>query len=334
MNLHSSIPERLPRIPVTIVGGYLGAGKTTLINRILRQNEVGRLAILVNDFGAINIDADLIEAHNGETMKLTNGCVCCSIAGDLGGALASAATLSPRPDRIVIEASGVADPGRIANFARGRAELGIDGIIVLADVETVQTRCSDRFVGSTVRRQLTAADLIVMTKTDIVTDVTLAAVRSWLCETCEGKPVVCSQECEVAELLTGFTQQDSHARPQSLDELPGHQADHVALTLPCPEPVDRERLTKVLRSLGCDVLRCKGWLRATGSSDTVALVQGVGGRLEYSDEVRDGSERQLCLVVICRNDGRAPERIQRILQPVLTKDGNTPGQARQEGLGP
>ena len=108
-------------IPVTVIGGYLGSGKTTLLNALLRGDHGRRLAVLVNDFGSINIDADLITAHGGDTISLANGCICCSLQDNLGATLYDLATRSDPPDQIVIEASGVADPGRIGHYARSLA---------------------------------------------------------------------------------------------------------------------------------------------------------------------------------------------------------------------
>ena len=103
--------------PLTVVGGFLGAGKTTLLNHLLRQTKQ-RLAVLVNDFGAINIDAELVASHNGNTISLANGCICCSIGDNLVEALVDLTRQRSLPDHIIIEASGVADPARIAELAR------------------------------------------------------------------------------------------------------------------------------------------------------------------------------------------------------------------------
>ena len=107
------------RLPLTVIGGFLGAGKTTLLNRWLREANGQRLAVLVNDFGALNIDAELIAANTGETIALSNGCVCCQIGDDLSGALIRVLESADRFDAVVIEASGVSDPWRIAQLGRG-----------------------------------------------------------------------------------------------------------------------------------------------------------------------------------------------------------------------
>ena len=93
---------QVPQLPVTVLAGFLGSGKTTLLNRVLSAAEGRRIMVLVNDFGEINIDAELITQHDGETLSLSNGCVCCSIADDLGAALERVLSLRPRPRRIQI----------------------------------------------------------------------------------------------------------------------------------------------------------------------------------------------------------------------------------------
>lgn len=104
-------------IAVTVIGGYLGSGKTTLLNQVLRQADGRRIAVLVNDFGNIGIAGDLIAAADGDTITLTNGCVCCQIGSDLMTALWSIRDREHPPSHVIIEASGIADPVPIANHA-------------------------------------------------------------------------------------------------------------------------------------------------------------------------------------------------------------------------
>lgn len=158
------------RIPITIISGYLGAGKTTLINQLLTGSHGRRIAVLVNDFGSVNVDSALIESEGEDAISLANGCVCCSITDDLGTALQEQADRHMPPELIVLEASGVADPVRIACHAGNWPGFELDAVITLVDVETVATRISDKFVGQLVKSQIKAGNLIVLTKTDLISE--------------------------------------------------------------------------------------------------------------------------------------------------------------------
>ncbi len=167
-------------LPVTIIGGYLGAGKTTLVNHLLRERAGRRLAVLVNDFGELSIDADLIESREDELIRLAGGCVCCSFGSDLVGALMDLPAMRPRPDHVLIETSGVGIPGAVARTLGLLPGLALDAIVVLADAQTLRARAADRYVGDTVLRQLADADLIVLNKSDLVDAGTAAGLRDWL----------------------------------------------------------------------------------------------------------------------------------------------------------
>ena len=167
-------------IPVTVIGGYLGAGKTTCLNALLGADHRLRLAVLVNDFGAVNIDAGLIAEHGGDTVALTNGCVCCAIADDLGAALQVQTERDPPPDRIVVEASGVADPARVMRLAGNWPGCRPAGTAVLADAATARARAADKFVGALVVQQMRAADLLVLNKLDLLPAEEAAPLREWV----------------------------------------------------------------------------------------------------------------------------------------------------------
>ena len=169
-------PQRM--IPLTVIGGFLGAGKTTLLNRLLAGATGRRFAVLVNDFGALDIDGRLVAAHGGDTIALANGCVCCTIGDSLIETLVKLAETPDRFDHIVVEASGVADPARIADLAVLEPRLMRDGVVVVVDAWDVRARADDRRMGDTVVRQIKAADLIVLNKVDIAEDV--PATRAWL----------------------------------------------------------------------------------------------------------------------------------------------------------
>jgi G3E family GTPase len=155
----------VPGIPVTIIGGYLGAGKTTLINRLLRKPLDRTLGVLINDFGAINVDAELIAAHDGETLTLTNGCVCCSIADGFGNALER--LRDSTIDHVVVEASGAAVPSKVADIAETWPGYRLAGTRVLVDATDWRRQLTDKYIGHLVRAQLHGAGLRLVTKLDL-----------------------------------------------------------------------------------------------------------------------------------------------------------------------
>ena len=250
-------------VPVTIIGGYLGAGKTTLLNTLLRQNHDLRLAILVNDFGSINIDAELISSHDGETISLTNGCVCCSMVDNLAMTLLELLEREHPPQQIVIEASGVADPGRIAFYGAAEPRLRLDGLIVVADAETIRARLDHKYVGELVLRQLAAADLIVLSKTDLTGEPELAEVRSLLNNLVPQARVASSIQGQLpVDVLLGIRETSPHATMQSSGADPAKisETSHPFSTwhFVSERPFDTTRLNEVLGSLPDSVLRAKG----------------------------------------------------------------------------
>src|SRR4029077_18189906 len=127
-----------------VIGGFLGAGKTTLLNRLLRGSTGRRFAVLVNDFGTLDIDGSLVADHGGDTIALANGCLCCTIGDSLVTTLLALLDPPELFDDIVVEASGVADPGRVADLATLETRLARDGVIVVVDAALVRARGADR----------------------------------------------------------------------------------------------------------------------------------------------------------------------------------------------
>jgi len=166
---------------VTIVTGFLGSGKTSLINHIACSEMGRRLALLVNDFGAVNIDAGLIEKGAGEIVTLENGCICCSLSDGLLAGVIRLIGLPEPPERIVIETSGVSDPLEVAHtFADPELQIHapLDGIVTLVDAETAPTL--DGEIRELARRQVEAADIVLLNKIDIVDAEGLRRARAWL----------------------------------------------------------------------------------------------------------------------------------------------------------
>lgn len=151
-------------MPMTVIAGYLGAGKTTLINRLLAEPHGLKLLIMVNDFGAINIDESLLAARDEDTIALSNGCVCCTMGADLFMAIGDVLDRTPRPDHLIIEASGVSDPARIANVALAEPDLSYAGIVTVVDGQSYGELHDDALIGPQVRKQVAQADLVWVSK--------------------------------------------------------------------------------------------------------------------------------------------------------------------------
>jgi len=287
-------------IPVTVIGGYLGAGKTTLLNRLLANPRGVKLAVVVNDFGSVNIDAALIANREGETISLTNGCVCCSIGDNLALALHDLAERPNGPEHIVIEASGVADPARIADYAASHPRLFLDGIIVAADAETVRTRVHDKYVGDLVRHQLETADVIVLSKTDLIDADACRQVREWISTQVRGARVIAAPGAgQIADLmLSGATGYAALSRPQADVE---HARQFATWSFVCRQMLDGAALRTVIASLPAAVVRAKGIVRLAEAPERRFVLQLVGRRWSLEPAL-DGAQAALAShssVIVC-----------------------------------
>jgi len=196
MSTPAAAAQRAP-IPMVVVGGYLGAGKTTLLNRLLERADGLRVAVLVNDFGEINIDAALIRTRSSDVLQLENGCICCSIGGRLAEALAAVGARPDRPDLLVIEASGVSDPVRIAQVGMLDPALQLNAILVAVDVQDVDEQLRDPLVGDMVRRQIAGATALVLTKADLASAPMTGKARQRLAEIAPHTMVLTAQCGEI-----------------------------------------------------------------------------------------------------------------------------------------
>ncbi len=179
-----------PPIVLTVLGGFLGAGKTTVLNYLLQAPHGLRLMVLVNDFGAVNIDATLIESVSGDgVVSLRNGCVCCSMGGELMNALMAIEKRGDGLDGLIIEGSGVSDPRKIAQIGALGQGFALQSIITVVDAAAVLSQRDDRYVGDMVKRQIAGAHVILLNKTDMVDTAHGADVLAWLHETAPGVPV-------------------------------------------------------------------------------------------------------------------------------------------------
>ena len=263
-------------VPVTVIGGYLGSGKTSTLNHLLAVKSGPRLGVLVNDFGSISIDEKLIVSRDGDVVTLANGCACCSVAGDLGEALDKLARAKSSPEHIVVEASGVADPARIAALARSPG-LEPRAPVVVVDAETIVARASDKFVGRLVGRQIAKAGLIVLNKVDLVARERLEAARAF----------IAAKAPEVSVIETSYGRVDAAALmgaetatpSRFVCDLPEDDATGVfeSHVWTADGPVDVLALTEAVRLLPGSVMRAKGLVR--GSEGRLFEIHRVGARV-------------------------------------------------------
>ncbi len=280
------------RIALTVIGGYLGAGKTSLVNHLLRNANGRRIGVIVNDFGSLAIDVELLVGaqRDGDVIGLTNGCVCCSIGAGLHEALEQLVHRPERLDHVIIEASGVADPAVTAAWATV-PPFEPAGVVVLADASAVQRLAHDRYVGDEVCRQLRGADLLLVTKTDLCSDAQTVSVASWLAGAAPGVPQV--------EVVNGVIDPtvvlgvSSGNLLGSTDQQAGpdeHMRRYDSWAWSSRGSVDLVWLREVVTGYPDTVLRVKGVVRL--ADGTAVVVHRVGRRVEIrpSDRVPEVSE--------------------------------------------
>jgi G3E family GTPase len=267
---------------LTVIGGYLGAGKTTLVNRLLAGAGDRRIAVVVNDFGAVGVDARLIRSRTEDTIELTNGCLCCSLTDELAGVMTVLAVRQPRFDHVVVELSGVGQLsamtawGWFPGFRPGRT-------VVCADALSGRARAAGRWAGDVVLAQLRAADLVIVTKGDLAGEPVAREFETWLAAVAPGADLMRGSPGLDA---TALLQEKSGAAPATAS---GRAAagdagdDYVTWSATGRGVVRREVLEAFLRTLDRGIVRVKGIVRLAEAPTRRTVVQGVAGRWELTD---------------------------------------------------
>ena len=280
------------KVPVSLVAGFLGAGKTTLLNRILNGRHGRRIGVLVNDFGEINIDAELITRVEGETISLTNGCVCCSIRDDLVEALEQLLAQAPCPEMIVVETSGVSDPKAAAMAIVMSTRLAeatqLDAIITVIDASELLEL--DELNAKLAQDQIEVADIAIINKIDLAGSATSEQVSRHIRKISSKSRIIEAVHADVSlELLLGLSLHEDRtfAMTGTTAGSHGHEshghADHThaytAYSWQSDAPLAFESAYGAFQSLPLFVFRCKGILQLREVPDKQVILQMTGKRV-------------------------------------------------------
>lgn len=331
--------NQLSKLPVTVITGFLGSGKTTLIRELMQNPGGKRLAVVVNEFGDVGVDGEILKscaipdcpAEN--IMELANGCICCTVADDFIPTIEALMALEPRPDHILIETSGLALPKPLLkafDWPDIRSKITVDGVIALADAEAVASgrfapnvaavdaqRLADESLdhetplSEVFEDQISCADIILLTKPDLAGAEGVARAKEIIAaEAPRPLPVI-----EVAEgvvdprVILGLeaaAEDDMDARPSHHDAPHDHDHDDFeSIVVDIPELSDPAHLVRAIEGLANDhnILRVKGYGAVAGKPMRL-LVQAVGARVrhQYDRPWQPGEARQGRLVVIAEHD--------------------------------
>jgi len=338
----------MAQTPVTVLTGYLGAGKTTLLNRILSEDHGKKYAVIVNEFGEIGIDNDLIVGADEEVFEMNNGCVCCTVRGDLIRVVQGLMKRKGGFDGIVIETTGLADPGPVAQTffvdEEVRSKAKLDSVTTVVDAKHILLRLSDSREAA---EQIAFADQIVLNKTDLVSADDLKIIEARLRRLNPLAPIHRAQRSNVPleailgrggfdldrilelepQFLNPAHGEAGHVHDDDCDhhDHDGHDHDHhhhdhqhddgiKGVALQMDKPVDPQKVTAWLNDLlarqGPDILRAKGILDVKGDERRLVF-QAVHMILEgdFQRPWRDGEDRSSRMVFIGRNLDEALLRV-------------------------
>ena len=340
----------LSKIPVTVITGFLGSGKTTLIRHLMMNPQGKRLAVLVNEFGTVGVDGDILKSCADDNcpveniVELANGCICCTVADDFIPTIEALMALPQRPDHILIETSGLALPKPLLkafDWPAIRSKITVDGVIALADAEAVAAgrfapdvaavdaqRLADDSIdhetplSEVFEDQISCADIILLSKADLAGEAGLGAARQVIAsETPRAVPMIAMTDGiidpRVILGLNAAAEDDIDARPSHHDGHDDHEHDDFeSVVIDLPEVADPEALQAAIIRLAREqhILRVKGYVAVVGKPMRM-LVQAVGERIRAQyDRPWGDTPRQTRLVVIAEHDHIDEAAIRAVLE--------------------
>ncbi|WP_227370747.1 CobW family GTP-binding protein [Halomonas sp. M20] len=280
------------QIPLTVIGGFLGAGKTTYLNNLIKRGLPANALLVVNDFGDINIDAELVEYRDDNIMQLSNGCVCCTLGGTLAEQLAAALRIRSTPAAIIIEASGVANPARIADIAKLSPRLRLDEVVCIVDGSQAPHHAQDSLIGDTWRIQVASANRVYINR---LTASDKPAVFELL------KHINPEAFIEYAPLASSSSL-EAHSSASQPRTAHGNFSSHPhanwhSFSVTGSASIDKNKLNTLLDSYRDVLLRAKGFMLVNDGVG-VELLQYSGGQLYWQPALRPPIENRLVFIGI------------------------------------
>jgi len=304
------------KIPVTVLTGYLGAGKTTLLNRILSEHHGKKYAVVINEFGELGVDNDLVVDTDEEVFEMNNGCICCTVRGDLIRIVGGLMKRRDKFDGIIIETTGLANPAPVAQtfFVDDtvKAKTRLDAIVTVVDAKNLPARLAD---SAEAEEQIAFADVIVLNKTDLVTPEELDAVEAMVRKINKFARIHRSMKGDVpvTELLDQGAFDLARVlvhKPDFLDsDAHEHNDEVLSMSFEAEKPIDAERFNAWIGALlaeqGQNMLRTKGILAYEGEDRRFAFqaVHMIADG-DFIGPWKDGEERTSRIVFIGRNLNR------------------------------
>lgn len=306
--------------PLTVLTGFLGAGKTTLANRILSEDHGMRIAVLINDFGDVDIDSELIVGITSNQISLANGCVCCEIRDDLIAAVDSVLRADSEIDAIVLEASGVAEPLSIARTfvdASYRKRIRLDGIIAVVDAEQLPAQVQDPVTEELVYNQIGCSDLVILNKIDLADRERVDEVRKFITDRLPTIRIIETVQADVPLSVIIGSRNSADAPGDADDDLimtaHGHSHGFQSWVYRRDRPIHPDQLAAAILTLPGSVYRIKGFIDSADDPDKRTLVQAVGMRSDITPFDDWGDQRPSTTLVIIGSDTVDRETIEAAL---------------------